>query len=113
MVDIILRIKDLARPVNEVLADLAAFAVAQFGKGGNPDAVKQEDFLGYIQTPVLGGYMRVRIDSEYADALQAIEDAGGNPLAQLVEIRDMSDNTPFMVDVETPEGIVQQELGHF
>jgi len=65
---------------------LATFAKETFGEGGNPEANIVEDYLGYVNTPPLKGYVRTRIGQAYGLALEYIEENGGSPVAELIRV---------------------------
>jgi hypothetical protein len=65
---------------------LATFAKETFGEGGNPEASQVEDYLGYVNTPPLKGYVRTRIGKAYGVALEYIEEQGGSPVAELIRV---------------------------
>lgn len=72
--------------VTEGLTALATFALETFGEGGNPEAQRVEDFIGFVNTPPLKGYTRVRIAAAFGMALEYIEEQGGNEYAELVRV---------------------------
>jgi hypothetical protein len=65
---------------------LATFAKETFGEGGDPEANRVEDFIGYVNTPPLKGYVRARIGYAYGQALEYIEENGGSEIAELVRV---------------------------
>ena len=122
-VDAILRLK--SPDVIPTLTALAQFSLDAFGAGGNPEATKEEDFLGWIATPVMGGHTRVRLSIVYGQALEMMESSGGNPLAELMLVLWPTDAEgeqivyePFMVEVQSEDIdgnpiTVMRELGGF
>ncbi|WP_020675573.1 hypothetical protein [Geopsychrobacter electrodiphilus] len=87
MVDAILKLKaPFDADPHATLVALAELSLAMYGEGGNPDAKITEDFLGFVNTPVFGGYVTMRITEAYAMALEYIEANGGNPMAELIRV---------------------------
>lgn len=64
-VDIIIQLNE-----GKTLADVAEEVNAALGLGGDPDAEQVENVLGAVNTPVQGGYCRVRVHAQYLSALQ-------------------------------------------
>lgn len=129
-VDAIIKLKPpYDEDVTTGLTALAAFALETFGEGGNPEAAIVEDFIGYVNTPPLKGYVRVRIGAAYGMALEYIEEQGGNEYAELVRVEwpglgDVLDDdgnpvgyTPVTVEMKQYDesgnvtGTYQQEIG--
>ena len=114
MVDCILKIKT-------TLAETAQECLDLFGRGANIEAQKAEDFLAYINTPLLAGFCRVRIDEEFGTALEQIEAAGGSVNADLVRVEWPRPEVwpPFLIEVDDVDidgnviGTRMQELGGF
>ena len=123
-VDAILRLK--SPDVIPTLTALAQFSLEEFGAGGNPEATKEEDFLGWVSSQVKGGYIRVRVSIVYGQALEYIKANGGHPLCELELVLWPTDADgepiiyePFMVEVDDTnlDGVVigkkLVELGGF
>jgi|LGVF01.2.fsa_nt_gb hypothetical protein len=90
MSDYVIAVLKLKAPYDadpeQALALLSQDALDTFGEGGKPDAKQVEDFLGYVNTPPLQGYVRTRIGLAYGQALEYIETQGGNKYAELIRI---------------------------
>jgi hypothetical protein len=75
------------------LALLAQTALDLFGTGGNPDAAQVEGFIGWVNTPVSGGYVRALVDDYAAETLELI---GENEVATIIRVerngQDMIDD---------------------
>lgn len=86
----------------------AAYEVWEtFGKGGNPEAPIPEEYIGCINTPpTTGGYVRVKFDEYYANALEYLQSIGGADTIDLIMV-EREGQTKFIVDTET-----QEELGY-
>lgn len=68
-------IVDTAREVWEV-----------FGKGGNPEAEQVENFVGWVNSPVIGGYFRVLFDEEYITALRYIKEIDAADSVEVISV---------------------------
>ena len=68
------------------LAEVAADVKATLGKGGNPDALVIEDYIGYTNCPALGPFFRASFDEAYSTALQYIKDTGGAETCEIIDI---------------------------
>jgi len=115
-VDAILLMKEPHDPLLlDPLIALAQFALDTFGEGGNPEAEKYEDFLGYVNTPLTGDYIRVRIGYAYGQALEYIEENGGNPYASLVRVEwpDLGPYEPINVQLDVDGELTDVMLGEF
>ena len=89
MVDAILIIKTS-------LAETAKEAMDLFGEGGDPQSTQVEGFIGYVNTPIGGGYSRVRIAERFGQALEYVAANFGSPNADLVRVE-----WPLPFDEET------------
>ena len=69
--------------VNETLALLAQQALQLFGTGGNPQSQKIEEFLGYVNTPVYGNYITIKVDDIYARTLEQVQE---NEMVKLIRV---------------------------
>jgi hypothetical protein len=97
MVTVILQFKPPYDTDHETgLALLAQTALDLFGTGGNPTAAQVEEFLGWVNTPVSNGYVRVLIDDYAANALEAM---GDNSVGTLIRVERMGQDK---VAVEKP-----------
>jgi len=90
------------------IRDNAIEVLTTLGKGGNPDALVIEDFVGYTNCPTLGSYFRASFDEAYAAALQYIKDNGG---AQTCEIIDIEWDGQKMFYVEVDPAVGPEPLG--
>lgn len=68
------------------IADAAQEVWEVFGKGGHPDAVQAEDFIGWVNSPILGGYFRALFDAEYVTALQYIKEIDAADSVEIVSV---------------------------
>jgi hypothetical protein len=84
---------------------LANFAKENFGEGGNPEATRVEDYIGYVNTPPLKGYTRVRINQAYGQALEYVEANGGNEFAELIRVEWPGQGPGTTIDPETQEAV--------
>lgn len=128
-VDIILQLKAPydADPEN-ALSLLAQTALDLFGVGGNPTADRIQGYLGYVNTPVENGYVRVRIEDEFATALEQIgetavarfiraerpedmPEGGWPPIAWEVPIRDLEGHPTGQTYIQTLGTFLQQKKG--
>lgn len=92
MVDVILQIKtDLAAVANE--------AQQIFGRGGDPAAESVENVLGYVNTPEVAGYVRVRIDDEAARQLELLNESANARLVR-VEWPEQAPWPPYQVGLD-------------
>lgn len=90
-VDVVLQLKEpYNQNSNETLSILAQQALQLFGTGGNPQASKVEEFLGYVNTPVYGNYITVRVNDTYAKVLEQIQE---NEMVKLIRVQ-WPDKTP-------------------
>ena len=119
MVECILKIKTSIEAV-------AQECVAIFGEGGfipteeQPEC-KFEKYLGYVNTPLLNGYCRVKIGEYFGQALEYISENGGSVNADLVRVEWPNEDgyEPFTVEVENfdingnPDGTRMQSIGSF
>lgn len=109
-VDAILKFKEPHDPEHlDPLRGLAAFALAEFGEGGNPDAVQIEDFIGFVNTTVNGDYVCVCIGKAYGMALEYIAANGGSPYADLVRV-EWPELGPYP-PIEWQEVVLHHETG--
>jgi hypothetical protein len=71
LVDVIITLKP---DVDEkaALVWMAEFSLEHFRKGGNPEAKKQIDYVGWINTNVENGYVKTRISYEYGEGLELL-----------------------------------------
>ena len=91
-----------------------------------PDASQVEGFIGYVNTPIGGGYSRVRIAERFGQALEYVAANFGSPNADLVRVEwplEFNEETqtqpvyePITFDVEQTDmdGVVtihQQTVG--
>lgn len=116
MVDAILQLKDpYAAGPTEMLRMLAAYALATFGQGGNPGSETVEGFVGQINTPVSGGYLRVRVGDAFGMALEHIEANGGCEYASLVRVEWPGvEYEPLTWDAADAEGnVTTEKVGGF
>ena len=81
MITVICKLKD-----GFTVVDAAQEVKATLGKGGNPDALIIEDYIGYTNCPTCNGYFRASFDPAYAAALQYIKDNGGAQTVELIDI---------------------------
>ena len=81
MITVICKLKD-----GFTIIDAAQEVKATLGKGGNPDALVIEDYIGYTNCPTLGPYFRASFDEAYAVALQHIKDTGGATTCEIINI---------------------------
>lgn len=77
----ILKIKD-----NHSIEEIAAECLSVFGKGGNPDALIIEEFIGFVNSPIQNGYIRAMIDKSFGMALEYIQENGGSELVDLIKV---------------------------
>lgn len=90
-VDIILQLKS-PYDVNteETLSLLAKQTIELFGTGGNQSPDKIEGYLGYVNTPVSGGYITVRVEDVYARILEQMNE---NERVKVIRV-EWPDKTP-------------------
>lgn len=90
-VDIILQLK-APYDVNteETLSLLAKQTIELFGTGGNQSPDKIEGYLGYVNTPVSGGYITVRVEDVYARILEQMSE---NEMVKVIRV-EWPDKTP-------------------
>jgi len=90
-VDIVLQIKaPYNQNIDEAMSLLAQQSIQLFNSGGNPNAQKFEEYLGYVNTPVTANHIRVRVGQEYARIIELI---GENEIVKLVRV-EWPDKTP-------------------
>lgn len=98
MITVICKLKE-----GYTIADAAAEVKATLGKGGNPDALVIEDFIGYTNCPTLGPYFRASFDEAYAVALQYIKDTGGAETCEIIDI-EWEGQKMFLIEVDPAAG---------
>lgn len=103
MITVICKLKD-----GFTIADAATEVKATLGKGGNPDALVIEDYIGWTNSPTLGPYFRASFDEAYAVALQYIKDTGG---AETCEVVDIEWDRQRMFYVEVDPAVGPEPLG--
>lgn len=68
-------------------ADAANEVKATFGEGGNPEAPINEEYLGFVNTPITAeGYTRVLVNQAFGAALDYIKSIGGSTTIELIEV---------------------------
>ena len=70
----------------QCLADLATEVKAVFGEGGNAEAPIVEEYIGFVNSPIQNGYVRVLIGKAFGMALEYIQDHGGSEHAELINV---------------------------
>lgn len=76
----------------------AAEVKATFGEGGNPEAPINEEYLGFVNTPVTAeGYTRVLVNQAFGAALDYIKSIGGATTIELIEV-EWEGQKMFQVD---------------
>lgn len=70
----------------QCLADLANEVKAVFGEGGNAEAPIIEEYIGFVNSPIQNGYVRVLIGKAFGMALEYIQDHGGSEHAELIKV---------------------------
>lgn len=108
---VILKFKPPYEGTEETLKLMAEYALATFGEGGNPEARQVEDYIGEVNTPPQGGYIRLQVPEYYAQALEYIEANGGSEYAELIWVGWPGSEEP-VIEWTNEDGSVQQ-LGRF
>ena len=68
------------------LAEVAREVWEVFGKGGNPTVPIIEEYVGYVNTPVINGYCRAGFDPQFTVALQYIQDIDGADSCEIISV---------------------------
>lgn len=68
------------------IADAAKEVWEVFGKGGNPEAEQVEDFVGWVNSPVIEGYFRALFAEEYITALQYIKEIDAADSVEVIAV---------------------------
>lgn len=68
------------------IADVAQEIWEVFGRGGNPEAPIPEEFVGYVNTPVINGYYRAGFDPQFTVALQYIQEIDGADSCEIISV---------------------------
>lgn len=68
------------------LTEVAKEVWEVFGKGGNPTAPIIEEYIGYVNTPVINGYCRAGFDSQFTTALQCIKEIDGADSCEIISV---------------------------
>lgn len=87
--------KTVILKIKTSLHETAEEALALYGEGGNPNAVQVEDFVGYVNTPPVNGYVRMLTTEAYCMALEYIAANGGSVNADLVRV-EWEGQQPFV-----------------
>ena len=89
----------------QCLADLAAEVKATFGEGGNAEAPIVEEYIGFVNSPIQSGYVRVLIGKAFGMALEYIQDHGGSEHADLIQVEWEGQEMFHIAD--NPDGTVE------
>lgn len=89
------------------IADAATEVKAAFGMGGNPEAPIIEEYIGFVNTPVVGGYFRASFAEAYAAALDYLKGTGETTTVDILSVEWQGQEV-----FPLPDGIDGEVLGY-